>query len=75
MTDKKSVVVVLGGTANASAKFEAEEGVSYRYEIGEHNGVLIIVKLSAVDSMLSIPDEEEVVVCYGSGEWCRVYYE
>ena len=65
--DKKSVVVTLvNGTER---KFIEKDEVSYDYQIGEHNGCLLIVEKRAVDSVISVPDEEDIFYAYAANAW------
>ena len=67
MADKKSVVVTLSN--GAQINFMEKDGVSYDYQIGEHNGCLLIVEKRAVDSVISVPDEEESFYAYAANAW------
>jgi len=67
MNDKKSVVVTL--TNGNERKFIEHDDVSYDYQIGEHNGCLLIIEKKAVDSVISVPDEEEIFYAYGAHAW------
>jgi hypothetical protein len=65
--DKKSVVVTL--VNGAEKNYVESEGVSYDFQIGEHNGCLVIIEQREVDSVLSIPDEEEILYAYAANAW------
>lgn len=73
MSDKKSVVVIKFD--DESVLFKGSDDVSYAFEIGENNGVLVIVEKRAVSSVLSVPDEEDVIMVYAPNSWDRVYGE
>ena len=73
--DKKSVVVVLGEKAGAQFKFEGGDERTYDYQVGEHNGVLCVIEKRPVSSVLTVPDEEEIIVMYAPGAWLRAYQE
>ena len=65
--DKKSVVVTL---VNGSEKrFFADGDVSYDYQIGEHNGCLLIIEKRATESVISVPDTEEIFFAYSANAW------
>ena len=65
--DKKSVVVTL--VNGVERKFIEKEGVSFDYQIGEHNGCLLIIEKREVDSVISVPDEEEILYAYSATQW------
>jgi len=67
MSDKKSVVVTL--VNGAERRFIENDEVSYDYQIGEHNGCLLIVEKHEVDSVISVPDEEEIFYAYAANAW------
>jgi len=65
--DKKSVIVTL---VNGTEKHYMEtDEVSYDFQIGEHNGCLLIVELRSVGSVISVPDEEEILYAYAANAW------
>ena len=67
MADKKSVVVTLAN--GVERKFIEKEDVSYDYQIGEHNGCLLIIEKRSVESVISVPDEEEIFYAYAADAW------
>lgn len=62
--DKKSVIVTL---VNGTEKryIELEDKVSYDYQIGEHNGCLMIIEKREVDSVI----KEETLYAYAAHAW------
>lgn len=73
MTDKKSVVIVLEDGAHF--KYKGTDEKTYDYQIGEHNGVLCIIEKRPVSSVLTIPDEEEIIVVYAAEAWLKAWQE
>ena len=71
MTDKKSVRVKL--TDGWLAKYDGNDERSYDFQIGEHNGVLGVIEKRAVSSVISVADEEEIIVMYAPGTWASAY--
>jgi len=67
MTDKKSVVVTLAN--GAERRYIEKDGVEYDYQIGEHNGCLAIIAKTTVESVISVPDTEEVIYSYAATQW------
>lgn len=65
--DKKSVVVTLEN--GAEIKYLESEGVSYDYQIGEHNGCLVIIQKTETESVISVPDTEEIHYAYSAACW------
>ena len=65
--DKKSVVVTLSN--GNERRFVEKEGVSFDYQIGEHNGCLLIIEKREVESVISVPDEEEILYAYSADAW------
>lgn len=66
--DKKSVIVTLINGAEKQY-MEIEDEVSYDFQIGEHNGCLLIVEKREVDSVISVPDEEKTYYAYAAHAW------
>lgn len=67
--DKKSVRVTLNNADRDVVEFKGYDSVSYDFQIGEHNGCLLIVKKQAVTSVISVPDEEDIYQAYGCNGW------
>ena len=67
MADKKSVVVTL--VNGAERVFKESGDVSYDYQIGEHNGCLLIIEKRSVESVISVPDEEAIFFAYSANAW------
>lgn len=65
--DKKSVVVQLANLTTDT--YAGTDEVSYDFQIGEHNGCLLVVEKRKVSSMFEVPDEEDIYKAYGSGAW------
>ena len=67
MGDKKSVVLTFAN--GNTTQFMEKEGVAYDYQIGDSNGVLSIIEKRSVESLISVPDEEEIIQSYSPGAW------
>ena len=67
MTDKKSVRVLLADLTTVD--YVAKDGVSYDFQIGEHNGCLLIVEKRATESVISGFNFVDIYKAYGNGAW------
>ena len=72
MTDKKSVVVTINN--GNTVKFLEKDDVSYAFEIGEHNGCLVIIEKREANTggVISVPDSEEVTKVFSAHAWGAV---
>lgn len=72
MTDKKSLVVTF--TNENAVRFTETEEKSYSFEIGEHNGCLIIIEKHEANKggLITVPDTEEVLKVFAAHAWAAV---
>ena len=72
MTDKKSVVVTMPN--GNTIRFREDADVSYAFEIGEHNGCLVILEKKAANTggVITVPDTEEVLKVFAAHTWGAV---